>query len=574
MTVQKQQHHLDQDPDKEKKSITKKIPGRRFRSQGFLLNSRLRPVRKSKRIERYRGSILKSEDPPLEWAFKWVGSIFNNFPLLFEAIYRQGEQIFRNGAAKPEEIRRVRKVPQNQKIRGRISIAKINPRIDSRRSVGEVEAALRKVVGDIGGFEFLSSPCRGKKNNEHTVLIKVGVNWGVNGYPTVTSWESVYAVAKMCLEEGEKRGAKVRVIVGDESGIENGLWRGTTMENFEHTKIYHAAVLAGLEHAASLESAGSVNFKGAGEYLQVVHAEEKITEEMERMAQKAGVEIIAFGDKEEDFMKVPIPDEEKVKHFKDGIFVPRVVGTEVTDIINLSKPPGRHLIMGNVGLTGALKNHVGLLKASDRSGMLHGGWDSPPDSNENEGGIKRFVRKLIRFINWIIHGPGMGFHEKIVEIYLAFEDKERFSVTDMRQTVSSLGPDIGDTIDIGVVIAAQDPVTLDVVAGAFLKERYKKIGTWLDALKLGGDTFWEYWAGKTWLRNCTPFDLKSHIAANSYGIGPIDLNHIEFQGFQSSGFRVGELRAAAAHLQVQKKITLQTIAKRLLPKWRLGSSAP
>ena len=92
------------------------------------------------------------------------------------------------------------------------------------------------------------------------------------------------------------------------------------------------------------------------------------------------------------------------------------------------------------------------------------------------------------------------------------------------------------------MIAAKDPVTLDAVAGAFLKKRYEEIGNWFDALKLGGDTFWEYLAGKTWLRKCTPFDLKSHIAANSYGIGPIDLDHIDFKGFESSGFRVREIR--------------------------------
>jgi uncharacterized protein (DUF362 family) len=572
MTIQKQQHLLDQDTDKEKKSNSKKSRKPRFRAEGFLLNSRRDSARKPTKFDHHRHLISESKDSPLDTVFKCVGSIFKNLPLLFEAIYAQCEQIFRNGAAKPKEIKRARR--DNQKTRGKVSVAKINPQTDSHRSLDEVEAALKKVVDDIGGFEFLSSPPQGKENNEHTVLIKVGVNWGINGYPTVTSWESVYAVTKMCLEEAKKRGAKVSVIVGDESGIENGLWCGKTMENFEHTKILHAAVRAGLGHAASLELADPGNFEGAGRNLQLVQVERKVTEEMECMAKKAGVEVIAFGDEDENFLKVPIPAKENVKHFKEGIRVPRVVAEEVTDIINLPKPPGRHLIMGNTGLTGALKNHVGLLKASDRSGMLHGGWDSPPDSNENEGGIKRLVRKLIRFINWIIHGPGMGLHEKIVEIYLAFKDKERFSVTDMRRTISSLGPDIGDTIDIGVVIAATDPATLDVVAGAFLKERYKKIGNWFDALKLGGDTFWEYWAGKTWLRNCTPFDLKSHIAANSYGIGPIDLNHIEFQGFQSSGFRVGELRAAAAHLQVQKKITLQTIAKRLLPKWSPGSRTP
>jgi hypothetical protein len=123
----------------------------------------------------------------------------------------------------------------------------------------------------------------------------------------------------------------------------------------------------------------------------------------------------------------------------------------------------------------------------------------------------------------------------------------------MRWTVSSFGPDLGDTIDIGAVIAAEDPVTLDVLAGAFLKRRYEEIGGWIDALKPGGDTFSEYLAGKTWLRKCTPFDLMSHIAANSYGVGPIDLEDIYLKGLESSGFRVREIDAVAWYLQGRRR---------------------
>ncbi len=570
MTIQKQQHDLDQAADKEKGSNTKGPRRRRLLAQTFFMKSRLKSARETTKIKHYQDLIKESEDAPPEWVLKRAGAIPKNLILLFQAIYAQFAQIFRSGDASPKEIKKVREDPQNIKNREVVSIAKINPKIDSNRSMGKVEEAFKKVVGDIEGFEFLSSPPQGQKNNEHTVLVKVGVNWGHFFYPTVTSWESVYAVTKMCLEEAKNREATVKVFVGDESGIENGLWGGTTMKNFEHTKILHAAVHAGLERAASLEKDKRAGFEGAGELFKLVKEGYEITledtrsKEMRDMARKAGVEILAFGDEAEKFIQVQIPDKEKVKHFKDGILVPWVVAKDVTDIINLPKPPGRHLIMGNTGLTGAMKNHVGLLKASARSWMFHGGGDPLPDSEgkdgdsdesslrpkaESESGIRRLVRKIVRFIDWAIHGPDMGFHEKIVEIYLAFKDKERFSATDMRRTVSSLGPDIGDTIDIGVVIASKDPVALDAVAGAFLKERYKQIGTWFDALKPGGDSFWEYLAGKTWLRNCTPFDLKSHIAANSYGIGPIDLDHIDFKGFESSGFRVREIDAIAEYLQ-------------------------
>jgi hypothetical protein len=526
MTIQKQQRDPVQNADREKGCVRKGPQRRRLRGQMLLMKSRLQPNRETTKIKYYQDLIRETEDP-LEWLLRRTGSLPKNFILLFQAVYAQFAQYFRNGAGEPEEIKEVREDPRNKKIREIVSIAKIN----SKRSMEEVETALEKVVYDINGFEFLSYPPQGRENNEHTVLIKVGVNWGLNGYPTVTSWESVYAVTKMCLEEARRRKAMIKVIVGDESGIENELWGGTTMKNFEHTKILHAAVLAGLEYAASLEVKNPGSFKGAGELLRLVHEGHRITlgqedtnsKRMRDMAHQAGVDIIAFGDEDQDFIRVQIPASEKVRHFKDGIFIPVVVAKDVTDIVNLPKPPGRHLIMGNTGLTGAMKNHVGLLKASDRSWMFHGEGNLLPDSK--------------------------GFHEKIVEIYLAFKDKERFSATDMRQTVSSLGPDIGDTIDIGAVIAAKDPVTLDLVAAAFLRERYKEIGNWFDALKPGGDSFWEYWAGKTWLRNCTPFDLKSHIAANSYGLGPIDLDHIDFKGFESSGFRVREIDSVAGYLQ-------------------------
>ena len=467
-------------------------------------------------------------------------------------------------------------------FRGRASIAKIDP----QANVAEVEKALKKTIhgiNGIDGFAFLSERPRGKEKNEHTVLIKVGVNWGYFGYPTVTSWESVYAVTKMCLQEAKSREATVRIIIGDESGMENKEWLGTTRHNFEHTGILRAAVLAGLEQAASLETADPDKFKGAGELLKQAREGHKVTfdepgdplsAQMRQMACQAGVEVVPFD--EQECVTIPIPGRTKSKHFPDGARVPRIVDEEVTDIINLSKPPGRHLIMGNTGLTGALKNHVGFIKADDRS-LLHGDWHRFPARKEGQDadsyrrsltdlGKKisadrsgRTGRKFARSLG--VQGKkheraNHPFHEKMVEIYLAFKDKERFSATDMRRTVSSLGPDFGDTIDIGAVIAARDPVTLDVLAGAFLKKRYDEIGSWFDALKPGGDSFSEWVAGKTWLSRGTPFNLKSHIAANSYGIGPIDVDHIDFQGLEDSDFRISEIEALARYLQKGRRGSL------------------
>lgn len=543
MRCQNYQQRLIRTLVKDRESISKSRL-RRCRAQMLVLKSRFQSA---------TAPELEREVHPLVWVFERIKSLIAIIILLAESARGQLEQLFKNGTATPRRIREVREEARksNYNFRGNVSIAKIDPKMDLERSLEEVETALKKVIGDIEGFDFLANTPKGKEKNEHTVLIKVGVNWGILGYPSVTSWESVYAVTKLCLEEAKSRRVPIKVIVGDESGIEINLWEGTTMHNFEQTGVLHAAVLAGVDHAASLEAESPVKFEGAGELLKRMHEgyrvtnnkEDTLSQQMIEMADKAGVEkIIGFqpskdkdvigsksGDK--DFIRIPVPAGEKVKHFKEGIFIPRIVAEEVTDIINLPKPPGRHMIMGNTGLTGALKNHVGLLKPSDRLSQLHG-----------EAG------PLLRSLSE--RGPGMGFHEKIAEIYLAFKDRERFSAVDMRWTISSLGPDFGDTIDVGAVIAAKDPVTLDAVAAALLNKRYVEIGSWFDALKLGGDTFWEYLAGKTWLRKCTPFDLKSHIAANSYGIGPIDLDHIDFKGFESSGFRVRELDTIAGYLRI------------------------
>src|SRR5207249_2336110 len=111
--------------------------------------------------------------------------------------------------------------------------------------------------------DFLNKPPAGKAVNEHTVLIKPGVNWGINGYPTCTSEESTYASVRQTLEEGDKRGAKVNVVVGDESGIEGKMWGATTMGNFELSGVLDGAVRAGLERAAALEGKGDAQYAGA-----------------------------------------------------------------------------------------------------------------------------------------------------------------------------------------------------------------------------------------------------------------------------------------------------------------------
>ncbi len=506
----------------------------------------------------------------VEGFFEAVRAIPGNVDLVLEMLQMQLRQFWKCGRARPSEIRRAREAARKVNYYGSASLRRLDP----RSGWTGVEAALKKAIEDIEGWEFLSLPPEGRAENEHTVLIKVGVNWGIALYPTVTSPESVYAVTKMCLEEARIREAAVRVIVGDQSGNEIKMWWGTTRHNLEHTGILRAAVLAGLDYAAAREEEDPDQFPGAGEMARAAWQKEKITWEEEdqesagmiAMAGEAGVEVVCFDDQE--FKRVPVPGV-RPRHFREGVLVPKMVDEEVTDIINLPKPPGRHCILGNTGLTGAMKNHIGLVGAGDRTSKLHGPWlrfTGPEEAGEGESrrarlqelqrriqedATGRAARQIVPSLgfNWKEHGGKMPFHEAVVEAYLVFAARERFSVADLRRTVSTFGPDLGRTMDIGAVIAASDPDTLDVLAGVLLKRRYEEIGSWFDALKPGGGTFAEYIAGRTWLSKGTPFDLMGHIAANSYQVGPVDIDHIEFPGgFEDAGFRARELEAIARHL--------------------------
>jgi hypothetical protein len=472
--------------------------------------------------------------------------------------------LFSTGTASIEDVAKIRSAQNRANVRGTAGIVKVAP----DASLPAIEAAIQRSVAAIDGFAFLASPPAGATANEHTVLVKPGVNWGHFGYPTVTSWESVYATVKMTFAAAEASGAAVKVIVGDESGAEIKLWGGSTMANFEQTRILHAGVLAGLERAAAREASEPHTFAGAGALLAVARGRERIMRadrEMIAMAEKAGVRVIGFD--EVEHTRIPVPG---ARHFKDGILVPKIVAEEVTDIINLPKPPGRHVLMGNTGLTGAVKNHIGLLGALDRIPALHGPYDRYPAMERGEngdsfvdrlstyqnrikaGGIGEVAKELLdkSQLDWRGGAPGITFHEKVVELYRAFADKERFTLTDMRRTVSSLGPDLGDTLDIGAVIAAKDPVSVDVLASAFLKRAYEGIGDFGDAAKPGGDTVVEWAMGKAWLRQAgaTAFDLLATLAANAYGVGPADREHLDMRNLDGSGFSAEELRGLDKHL--------------------------
>jgi hypothetical protein len=88
------------------------------------------------------------------------------------------------------------------------------------------------------------------------------------------------------------------------------------------------------------------------------------------MAEDTGIKVIPLDEQDTRILKPVVknpgetvaPNEanmareqlDALKHVQDGIRVSTALD-DVTDIINLPKPPGRHGIMGNCGLTGAVR---------------------------------------------------------------------------------------------------------------------------------------------------------------------------------------------------------------------------
>jgi len=529
-------------------------------------------------------SLEPKKKPIFQRILAYIWCMVTNLHLLGLACLGQLRQFISSGTADPSDIKKM-----HEKAKGNTSsasIAKIHP----DANLSEIQEVFKKTINEIEGFNFLND---GRK---HTILIKIGVNWGFGGYPTVTSPESIYALTKLCLEQ---ENPPQKVIIGDESGIEvRNMGFGSTEENFgKNTGVFKGAGLAALHHAVANEK-NNPKFKKARELADKVNVDgfEKISAEVMEFAKSMGVEVLPF-DKEEK-VKVCYPDPDQVNYFKDEkrFLIPKVVAEEVTDIINLPKPPGRHSILGNEGLSGAVKNYVGLMDGGQRISYVHSDDENPifrrkkdQDAESHKKNLRKLAADLTRSKKtetgrelqksnhsyfwrylWKQRAGDMDFHRKIAEIYFAFADKktlskkdrnckERFCVTDMRKTVSAIGPDFGDNIDIGAVIAASDAPTLDVIAGAFLKKRYEEIGGFWGAVrgtvKIGGDILLllEYLTGLTWLKEKTsPFDIMAHVAANSYGLGPSDLEHIQFRGLENSRFRVSEIEALARCLGAKK----------------------
>jgi uncharacterized protein (DUF362 family) len=138
----------------------------------------------------------------------------------------------------------------------------------------------------------------------------------------------------------------------------------------------------------------------------------------------AGEQIIVFEDKD----MVPVMPEKAV-HWPQGFSIPKIF-TEIDHVIVL--PTLRTHQMA--GFTMGIKIFVGVLPQDERFAMH----------------------------------KSLAFFESIAEIALG-TDKVRLSILDARQGFNSEGPDSGNLINPGIVIASKDLVAADAVGLALLK---------------------------------------------------------------------------------------------------------
>jgi len=292
------------------------------------------------------------------------------------------------------------------------------------------------------------------------------------------------------------------VLVGDQSGIENNLWGGNTMQNMERNGIVHGAVLAGLERAASLE-AKDPKFRGAADLLQKARALGRPIQASDKdlvdMAHQAGVTVKAF--EQSDKVLVRPPQDGSFQHFKDGVHLPRELVEDVTLGINNPRL-ARHVLAGKEGLTCGYKNFVGLIDPHERMSVLHASGATPEQ-----------------------------FTEKIVEL----QELSRGSIPwktfgDFRRAQKSvLGPD-GDLKTLnrklfgadstasepGVVGVFSDDLTADAVGNALMAESYKKIGP--RSVLNGGAAVDELVSAKSWMPGGqSAMDVGLVQAAKRYG---------------------------------------------------------
>src|SRR6202020_2831027 len=89
------------------------------------------------------------------------------------------------------------------------------------------------------------------------VTLKLDLNVGADGPPSVSDPASTGAVVSELLERADSSGKSIRLTIGDSAGSENGPLGRTSMDVMRDTGNYHQALKAALTFEAGKGTAGA-----------------------------------------------------------------------------------------------------------------------------------------------------------------------------------------------------------------------------------------------------------------------------------------------------------------------------
>jgi hypothetical protein len=130
-------------------------------------------------------------------------------------------------------------------------------------------AVIRDVLADLRAAGKLFVDYIEPSARPYQVALKVELNLGIEGPPSVTDPAATYAVIAELLEEADRRGVRLQFTVGDSNGIENAPIGHTSLDVMRDTGNFHAALKAALEFASKHDA------PGAGAALEKLHALER-----------------------------------------------------------------------------------------------------------------------------------------------------------------------------------------------------------------------------------------------------------------------------------------------------------
>src|SRR5262249_29310814 len=135
----------------------------------------------------------------------------------------------------PSDVQGTNKIIPNRPFPGRDSVNR---------------EAVRGVLADLRASGKLFADHIPPRQKPIQIAVKIELNLGIEGPPSVTDPAVTYGTIRELLELLEARGVEARFSVGDSNGIENAPVGRTSMDVMRDTGNYHATLKAALEFGA------------------------------------------------------------------------------------------------------------------------------------------------------------------------------------------------------------------------------------------------------------------------------------------------------------------------------------